>query len=722
MNILTDVLSLIRRKVFAEKAYPEDVIILGVNEEPDMLGIASPIPYKSIKVIKVKDFKIASEHCNYSNSPSAFTAGLGRVYQKTSIDPVTSACTVYFRSLKSMSTNLTFATSTDDSYVEVTTTGEPNTAANVGAGVGVWKNKVGETLNFKSLKSSDASVVITSLDNEIDFTTAASALTSVGLIMPSAFTVTNTPITTTGSLTVVGAGTASQIILGDGTLGSMPAQGVMSITGSTGITVSGTSSIPVIAITYDGVANAIEIAPIETALGEDYIWFSDTTDSNIKKTLISNFPGYGLDGTVTSITPQANSVDGTSITSTGVLNFVGQGSVSTSISGTTVTITGTSGGGGTVTSVAASFAGTAFTATVTDEAADASIAITANGASTDYVNGLGNYIAFPSIPALYSPWVAEGDNQSPVVPISITSAFTLRFRGTAESGGAGIATDSAINTNQITIGLINTGGTADATTFYRGDGQWAIPAGSGNLTAITEGEGISIINSTGPVPTVSVDYAGLDNVIHVRQIVTPSTKDYILFHDITDDKVYKSTFDASPGYYAGWQLTGDSGATESIASSNTVLITGGTGVNTATSSADTLTINLDTQGSLAAGSYVNPDITVNAQGIITAATSTSTQIGPIGYFTIPSGGGIAYSNYTSDLTGIAVVKAGTGQYSVSWTTPLANSNYIVNVFSNEFSGATRVWKSPGSTTGFSVSTADNTGVLTNMQFEMVIYK
>ena len=718
MNILTDVLSLIRRKVFAEKAYPEDVIILGVNEEPDMLGIASPIPYKSIKVIKVKDFKIASEHCNYSNSPSAFTAGLGRVYQKTSIDPVTSACTVYFRSLKSMSTNLTFATSTDDSYVEVTTTGEPNTAANVGAGVGVWKNKVGETLNFKSLKSSDASVVITSLDNEIDFTTAASALTSVGLIMPSAFTVTNTPITTTGSLTVVGAGTASQIILGDGTLGSMPAQGVMSITGSTGITVSGTSPIPVIAITYDGVANAIEIAPIETALGEDYIWFSDTTDSNIKKTLISNFPGYGLDGTVTSITPQANSVDGTSITSTGVLNFVGQGSVTTSISGTTVTITGTSSG--TVTSVAASFAGTAFTATVTDEAADASIAITANGASTDYVNGLGNYIPFPTIPALYSPWVAEGDNQSPAVPISITSAFTLRFRGTAESGGAGIATDSAINTNQITIGLINTGGTADATTFYRGDGQWAIPAGSGNLTAITEGEGISITNSTGPIPNVAVDYTGLDNVIHVRQTVTPFVKDYILFHDLTDDTVYKSTFDVLPGYYAGWDLTGDFGAAESIISSSSVLITGGTGVNTVTSSSDTLTINLDTQGSLVAGSYVNPDITVNAQGIITAATS-SAHVGPIGYFSFNQSSTVN-SNFTSDLTGISITNISAGLWSMSWVTALSNTDYIVNVSSNDLNGVAQVWAHTKTTQGFRVSAANGSGTLTDMLVNMVIYK
>ena len=46
MNILTDVLSLIRRGIFAEKAGPDDVLVLGVNEEPVMTGIASPIPYK----------------------------------------------------------------------------------------------------------------------------------------------------------------------------------------------------------------------------------------------------------------------------------------------------------------------------------------------------------------------------------------------------------------------------------------------------------------------------------------------------------------------------------------------------------------------------------------------------------------------------------------------------------------------------------------------------
>lgn len=59
MTILTDILSLIRRGIFASAANPDDVIVLGVNEEPVMTGVASPIPYKSVKVIKVKDLKIS---------------------------------------------------------------------------------------------------------------------------------------------------------------------------------------------------------------------------------------------------------------------------------------------------------------------------------------------------------------------------------------------------------------------------------------------------------------------------------------------------------------------------------------------------------------------------------------------------------------------------------------------------------------------------------------
>jgi hypothetical protein len=50
-------------------------------------------------------------------------------------------------------------------------------------------------------------------------------VTSVGLSMPSAFTVSNSPVTSAGTLTVVGAGTASQYVRGDGTLGDFPGGG-----------------------------------------------------------------------------------------------------------------------------------------------------------------------------------------------------------------------------------------------------------------------------------------------------------------------------------------------------------------------------------------------------------------------------------------------------------------------------------------------------------------
>lgn len=224
MTILTDILSLIRRGIFASAANPDDVIVLGVNEEPVMTGVASPIPYKSVKVIKVKDLKISPAFCGNANAPETPAAGTGQVFQKQIIDPTTNVCTNYFRSLKSISSNLVLAQSSDGNYVEIRTSGEPNTAANIGTGIGVYKDKVGETLNFKSLISSDSSVSIVSTTNEIDLTTTGTGLTSVGLSMPSAFSVTNTPLTANGSLSVAGAGSASQVVLGDGTLGNFPAQ------------------------------------------------------------------------------------------------------------------------------------------------------------------------------------------------------------------------------------------------------------------------------------------------------------------------------------------------------------------------------------------------------------------------------------------------------------------------------------------------------------------
>lgn len=152
MNILTDVLSLLRRGVFAKVANPDDVFIIGVNEQPDMTGVASPIPYKSVKLIKVKDLKIAPAFCDNENTLDNLEAGFIGVFKEQIIDPVTNVCTNYFKSLHSLSPNLSITESIDGNFIELDTLGEPNLAANLGTGAGLYASKVGETLNFKSLK------------------------------------------------------------------------------------------------------------------------------------------------------------------------------------------------------------------------------------------------------------------------------------------------------------------------------------------------------------------------------------------------------------------------------------------------------------------------------------------------------------------------------------------------------------------------------------------
>lgn len=75
----------------------------------------------------------------------------------------------------------------------------------------------GTTSDYLLLRDSSGNV------KQIVYPTIPSAgVTSVGLTMPSAFTVTNSPITSSGDITVTGAGSVSQYVRGDGTLANFP--------------------------------------------------------------------------------------------------------------------------------------------------------------------------------------------------------------------------------------------------------------------------------------------------------------------------------------------------------------------------------------------------------------------------------------------------------------------------------------------------------------------
>ena len=78
---------------------------------------------------------------------------------------------------------------------------------------------------------------------------------------------------------------------------------VTSVAGGDGISISGSASVtPTVNIDYTGTDNAILVPNAATPVGADTMWFSDATDNNIKKATISAFPGFGKDGTVTSVT------------------------------------------------------------------------------------------------------------------------------------------------------------------------------------------------------------------------------------------------------------------------------------------------------------------------------------------------------------------------------------------------------------------------------------
>jgi len=101
--------------------------------------------------------------------------------------------------------------SSEDITVNVSNAAGPAGANGVGVPVGGTTGQV--------LKK------FTNSDFDTYWAADASGLTSVGLSMPSAFTVSNTPLTTNGTIAVSGAGTASQYVRGDGQLANFPTSG-----------------------------------------------------------------------------------------------------------------------------------------------------------------------------------------------------------------------------------------------------------------------------------------------------------------------------------------------------------------------------------------------------------------------------------------------------------------------------------------------------------------
>jgi hypothetical protein len=324
MNILTDILGLAKRRMFAKQVFPSDVMVIGINKDPDMTGVASPIPYKHCKLIRFRDLKVNYNLVLDSNCPEIPLPGEGQIFWKQEPDPSTNIMTNYFRSIRSLSPGiLNINISPDDCYVELTCLAEANLAANVGSGVGIWKDKVGVVLNFKSLLAGDGIQITDGLDEITITSLAMQTLTTIG---------------TTGASTLVGTTLNIPIYQGQITLTTIGTTGVSTLIGDV-------LNIP----TYQGeitltnlgpygnatlIGDVLNIPTYDLSLTTNGVSGASTLTVDALGNDVLNIPIYVPDGltAMTSFTIEGNSGVTLTMDNLDQLDIVGQGTTANPLS------------------------------------------------------------------------------------------------------------------------------------------------------------------------------------------------------------------------------------------------------------------------------------------------------------------------------------------------------------------------------------------------------